>query len=163
MKINRLGTFTLGVIITAVSVGTVSFVNAASDATIKACANKKTGAMRYISKGSCKSSERVLTWNLMGTPGTPGAAGARGATGLTGPIGPAGPAGLAGAAGTAANVETINWSFPYLTTSWGNCPLAFLGDGPTPVGYLIINPSSSLSSNNATPIYSCTARIKANK
>ena len=40
MKFNRLGAFTLGVVITAVSVGAVSFVNAAGDATIKACANK---------------------------------------------------------------------------------------------------------------------------
>jgi hypothetical protein len=50
MKFNRLGAFTLGVVITAVSVGAVSFVNAAGDKTLKACANKKTGVMRYISK-----------------------------------------------------------------------------------------------------------------
>jgi hypothetical protein len=92
MKLNRLGAFTLGVIITAVSVGTVSFVNAAGDATIKACANKKTGAMRYISKGACKKTENSLSWNQMGPqglPGSSGAAGAKGDTGATGAIGAA--------------------------------------------------------------------------
>ena len=54
MKLNRLGTFTLGVVITAGSIGVVSFANAAGDAAIKACANKSTGVMRYIAKGSCK-------------------------------------------------------------------------------------------------------------
>lgn len=71
MKINRLGAFTLGVIITSVSVGTVSFVNAAGDATLKACANKTTGAMRYIAKGKCKKTEKALTWNQMGSQGMP--------------------------------------------------------------------------------------------
>lgn len=151
MKLNRLAAFTIGVIVTAVSVSAVSYVNAQNNQPVRACADRKTGVMRYIDKGRCKRTERILTWNQMGTLGTPGVPGSKG------DAGPAGPA------GTAVAVETVNWNFPYLTTSWGNCPIAFLGDGPTPVGYLIINPSSSLSSNNATPIYSCTARIKANK
>ena len=87
MKINRLGTFTLGVIVTVVSVGAVSFVNAADDATIKACANKKTGAMRYISKGKCKNTESSLSWNQMGPQGMPGATGANGTNGATGATG----------------------------------------------------------------------------
>ena len=87
MKINQLGAFTLGVIITAVSVGTVSFVNASSDRTIKACANKKTGAMRYISKGKCKKTETPLTWNQLGLQGTPGIPGTKGDTGAGGATG----------------------------------------------------------------------------
>ena len=81
MKFNRLGAFTLGVVITAVSVGAVSFVNAAGDATINACANKKTGSMRYLAKGSCKKTETLLSWNQMGPQGTPGATGAKGEAG----------------------------------------------------------------------------------
>jgi hypothetical protein len=84
MKLNRLGAFTLGVIITAASVGTVSFVNAAGDATIKACANKKTGSMRYIAKGKCKKTEKALSWNQMGPQGLPGTSGAAGETGAAG-------------------------------------------------------------------------------
>jgi hypothetical protein len=84
MKINRLGTFTLGVIITAVSVGAVSFVNASGDANIRACANKKTGAMRYIAKGKCKKTEKALTWSQMGPQGIAGAAGVKGDSGPNG-------------------------------------------------------------------------------
>jgi hypothetical protein len=87
MKINRFGAFTFGVLITAVSVGAVTYANAAGDATIKACANKTTGAMRYISKGSCKKTEKILTWNQMGLEGALGAKGDTGATGSAGPSG----------------------------------------------------------------------------
>ena len=72
MAFNRFGTFTLGVIIAAVSVGAVSFANAAGDAKIKACANKKTGVMRYIAKGPCKKTEKSLSWGQMGPSGANG-------------------------------------------------------------------------------------------
>jgi len=81
MNFNRLGAFTLGVVITAVSVGAVSFVNAAGEKQLKACANKKTGVMRYISKGSCKRSETSLSWNQMSPTGLSGGAGTKGDTG----------------------------------------------------------------------------------
>jgi len=84
MMFNRLGAFTLGVIITAVSVGAVSFVNASGDANIRACANKKTGAMRYIAKGKCKKTEKALSWNQLGPQGLNGAQGVPGASGTDG-------------------------------------------------------------------------------
>jgi hypothetical protein len=87
MQFNRLSAFTLGVIITAASVGAVSYTNAAGNKTLKACANKKTGAMRYISKGSCKKTETSLSWSQMGTQGLPGVAGAKGDTGAAGAAG----------------------------------------------------------------------------
>ena len=100
MKFTRLGAFTLGVVITAVSVGAVSFVNAASDGTLKACANKKTGVMRYISKGSCnKKTETSLSWNKMGPQGLPGSSGTAGAKGDTGAAGTNGTAGTSGTNG----------------------------------------------------------------
>jgi hypothetical protein len=98
MKFNRLGAFTLGVVITAVSVGAVSFVNAAGDKQLKACANKKTGVMRYISKGSCnKKTETSLSWNQMGLQGLTGSAGTNGAAGAKGDTGAAGTKGDTGA------------------------------------------------------------------
>jgi hypothetical protein len=97
MKFNRLGAFTLGVVITAVSVGAVSFVNAAGNGTLKACANKTTGAMRYISKGSCnKKTETSLSWNQMGPSGLPGAAGTNGTNGEIGAKGDTGTEGAKG-------------------------------------------------------------------
>ena len=84
MQFNRLSAFTLGVIITAASVGAVTYANAAGDATLKACANKTSGAMRYISKGSCKKTEKLLSWSQMGPQGLPGIDGAKGDTGAAG-------------------------------------------------------------------------------
>lgn len=90
MKVGRLGTFSLGVITTAVSLGTVSYVSAAGDQTLNACANKKSGVMRYISKGSCKKTEIKLSWNQMGSQGPVGATGPSGVDGQTGPAGTSG-------------------------------------------------------------------------
>jgi len=84
MQFNRLSAFTLGVIITAASVGAVTYANAAGDATLKACANKTSGAMRYISKGSCKKTETSLSWNQMGPIGMTGASGTKGDAGTAG-------------------------------------------------------------------------------
>jgi len=111
MKFNRLGAFTLGVVITAVSVGAVSFVNAAGDATIKACANKTSGAMRYISKGSCKKTETPLSWNQMGQQGLSGATGPTGSAGTSGSQGTKGLTGDAVLANLNCSTnEAIKWS-----------------------------------------------------
>ena len=99
MKFTRLGAFTLGVVVTTVSVGAVSFANATGNGTLKACANKTTGVMRYISKGSCKKTETSLSWNQMGQQGLPGAAGTNGTAGAKGDTGAAGTNGDTGAAG----------------------------------------------------------------
>ena len=99
MRANHLGAFTLGVVITAVSVGAVSFVNAAGNGTLKACANKTTGVMRYIAKGQCKKTETSLSWNQIGPQGLPGAKGDTGATGAKGDTGATGAKGDTGATG----------------------------------------------------------------
>jgi hypothetical protein len=84
MRLGRLTAFTLGVIVTAVSVSAVSYVNALNDQTMRACADRKTGAMRHIDKGRCKRTERALTWNQVGPQGLQGIQGAKGETGSTG-------------------------------------------------------------------------------
>jgi hypothetical protein len=59
---------------------------------IRACANKRTGALRLAAK--CRHGERRITWNQKGPAGATGATGATGsaggagATGATGPQGP---------------------------------------------------------------------------
>ena len=79
--------FAIGFGCAALSLGAVTYANAAGDANIKACANKTSGAMRYISKGKCKKSETTLSWNQTGLQGLPGAAGAAGAVGAKGDAG----------------------------------------------------------------------------
>lgn len=44
--------------------------------TMRACVNKKSGAMRMPSGTTCKRTERRVTWNVKGVPGARGAAGA---------------------------------------------------------------------------------------
>lgn len=75
MKLNRIGAFTFGVVITA------------GDATIKAYANKSTVVMRYNSKGSCKKTETSLLWNQIGQQGLPGVIASPGAKGEVGAAG----------------------------------------------------------------------------
>ncbi len=97
--------FGLGALTTAVVLGAVQFVDAASDATISACANRTTGAMRYLARGSCKSSETLISWNKTGPQGP---AGAKGETGANGPQGATGATGPQGATGPGAPTTTLN-------------------------------------------------------
>lgn len=99
MNFNRFTAFTVGVAITVVSAAAISYVNAAGDTTIKACINKSSGVMRYLSKGKCKQSEKLLSWNQSGPQGIPGAKGEAGPSGIQGTpglIGPTGPKGDSG-------------------------------------------------------------------
>lgn len=99
-----LAMFVAGLIAGAVVVGGVGVVSAVTgtDTPIVACANKKTGAMRYSAKGMCKKSERKLTLQapttltatqIAGPKGDTGATGAKGDSGAAGTQGPTGPAG----------------------------------------------------------------------
>ncbi len=54
---------------------------------IYACVNRETGLMRYVSTGRCRSTERLLSWNLQGPSG---ARGEQGEQGLQGPRGASG-------------------------------------------------------------------------
>ena len=87
------------VAVTVVAVGAGGFAVAAgtSSGEIKGCSAKKTGALRVITKGKCKRTERTVKWNKQG---------------------PAGPAGAAGA--TTVTVRTATLSVPY-----GNCNRPF--------------------------------------
>jgi hypothetical protein len=68
-----------------------------SSPVIRACANKKTGALRLNTK--CRRSERRISWSQTGPQGSTGA---RGPAGLTGATGAAGPQGKEGPQGPGA-------------------------------------------------------------
>jgi hypothetical protein len=65
-------------------------VGASTTPQLHACVQKTTNLMRYTTGTSCKSGEKLVTWNVQGPTGPTGA---RGATGATGPQGPAGGSG----------------------------------------------------------------------
>jgi hypothetical protein len=52
--------------------------------TIKACASKKTGALRLRKRRYCRRSERAVVWSIRGPRGPKGARGASGAAGAPG-------------------------------------------------------------------------------
>jgi hypothetical protein len=68
-----------------------------SSPVIRACANKKTGALRVA--GKCRHRERRVSWNVQGPAGLPGAKGQPGLRGFAGAQGIAGAQGLRGATG----------------------------------------------------------------
>src|SRR5205085_2950000 len=49
---------------------------------IKACANKKTGALRLAKK--CRRNERPVSWSIQGPQGVPGKNGTNGTSGSNG-------------------------------------------------------------------------------
>ncbi len=62
--------------------------SATAATTYKACANKKTGEMRFVVKGKkCKKKEKKLKWNVKGPAGGTGATGPQGPAGARGPAG----------------------------------------------------------------------------
>jgi hypothetical protein len=67
---------------------------------IRACANKKTGALRLA--GKCRHSERSVAWNQTGPQGRGGPSGLAGATGTAGAAGGTGPQGPEGPQGPGA-------------------------------------------------------------
>ena len=94
--------FVAGVLTGAVIVGGVGVVSAVTgaDPPIVACANKKTGAMRYSTRGSCKKTENRLTLQPLSALSSTQVAGPKGDTGTAGPQGDTGPVGPAGASGS---------------------------------------------------------------
>jgi hypothetical protein len=54
-----------------------------SPSQIKACASKKTGALRVITKGKCAKREKAVAWQKQGVAGPAGAGGPAGPAGAT--------------------------------------------------------------------------------
>lgn len=80
--------FFAGVIFCATAIGATTWLRAGNDDVITACANKKTGAMRFSKSGSCnRKTENVVSWNASGVAGPAGPIGATGPKGETGPPG----------------------------------------------------------------------------
>jgi hypothetical protein len=75
----------------AIVVAPASAASGGSD--LKACANKKTGALRLVlsAKKTCNKHERRVSLSSVGPAGPTGPAGPQGAAGAQGPIGPQGP------------------------------------------------------------------------
>lgn len=97
------------------------------------CYNKKTGALRYLVKGSCKKTEQQLSIGQVGPQGPAGPSGAAGATGATGPVGATGATGPVGPAGVTQGVSGQDiWA----SASIGGSIVTGLRIGANPIGTL---------------------------
>ncbi len=67
----------------------LAVASTAGPGVIRACAQKKTGALRLASR--CRHGERAVSWSQTGPAGATGATGATGAAGATGSTGATGP------------------------------------------------------------------------
>lgn len=95
---SRITWFFVGCLLTVVTDRSVMMVRAATQGEIvSACADKRTGLMRYVSAGKCKTTERAIAWNVRGNTGATGEKGDQGLQGPRGLTGDAGPAGRDGA------------------------------------------------------------------
>jgi hypothetical protein len=92
--------------------GTAYATGLVSDAQIKACAKKSSGALRLKGSGGCRASERAVAWAVSGPQGPAGPTGPQGAQGPAGPAGPQGPTGAAGPAGPS---YSLSLSYPSAT------------------------------------------------
>lgn len=111
---------TIGVLIgSLLGVGGVHAVTQTNS--IVACANNKTGVLRYVKNGKCSRTETKLSWNQQGIQGPSGSAG---------PIGATGPAGANGAPG-------VSPTLPALTcATGGTCSIGDTGPGGGVVFYV---------------------------
>jgi hypothetical protein len=87
MKSKLFASFGIGALTATISLGAIQYVSASGSNTITACANKSTGTMRYITKGSCKKTETRISWNQQGPQGPQGESGVKGDTGAKGEAG----------------------------------------------------------------------------
>jgi hypothetical protein len=65
-------------LVTGLLVGGAAIAIEQQPTTITACANNKTGAMRYSSSATCRSGESPITWNQQGPKGDKGEPGTSG-------------------------------------------------------------------------------------
>ncbi len=93
--------FVSGIVFAGALIGTTSWLQADNANVISACANKKTGVLRYITKGACnKKTETAVSWGVTGPTGPQGLTGPTGPQGLKGDTGAKGDTGVEGDAAT---------------------------------------------------------------
>jgi hypothetical protein len=108
MKVRLVTAFLMGALVASVSLGAIRMADARSDSDMRACANKKTGVLRLLRKGSCSKAEREVAWNSVGATGPTGPQGEKGEQGTKGDAGVKGDQGVAGPRGSGLKMNELS-------------------------------------------------------
>jgi hypothetical protein len=113
---------------------------------IRACANKKSGALRVAAR--CRRNERRISWNQFGAQGARGPAGQKGTSGARGAAGPIGQSGATGPQGPAGpGAKSFALSMP---AESGEATLATDGASGTSVKGLCTSKSANVVLSTAS-------------
>lgn len=121
MRLRFFAGFLAGIIFTVALIGSTTWLRADDANVIHACANKRTGVLRYIAKGSCtKKTETAISWGVIGPAGPQGPMGESGAKGESGKQGEAGAKGTPGARALVVDATDKNLGVWAWTNFTGN-------------------------------------------
>ncbi len=150
-EMNRLRSLIVLVVIALACAG-VAIAAGGSSGELHACASKRTGALRLLSHGKCRHSEREVSWNAVGPAGKPGP---RGAAGLQGSAGVTGVTGAVGTARAYAYVLAIGPGAPKLdpTRTKGFTAVAYSSGGAADATYCL-TPAAGISPADSAPVVS---------
>jgi hypothetical protein len=139
-------------IIAALACAGVAIAANSSSGALHACANERTGALKLLTHGKCKHSEREVSWNAVGPAGKPGS---RGASGLQGAAGVTGVTGAAGTARAYAYVLATGPGAPTLDTTRtkGFTAVAYSSGGAADATYCL-TPAAGISPADSAPVVS---------
>jgi hypothetical protein len=145
-------------VVVALACAGVAIAAGGSSGELHACASKRSGALRLLSHGKCKRSEREVSWNVTGSAGKQGLAGKPGTLGSPGHQGPAGATGATGANGTArayAYVLATGSGAPKLdpTRTKGFTAVAYSSGGAADATYCL-TPAAGISPADSAPVVS---------
>lgn len=127
---------------------------------VRACADKKSGALRLAAK--CTRTERAVRWSQVGPEGKPGATGAAGPQGAQGPAGAAGATGAAGPQGPAGTARAYGTMRPDECFGAGGACTTYNAKNVAAIrrvatGTYCVAPASGLSFQGVTPAFSTDA------
>lgn len=128
----------------------ISSLAAPSNRIITSCVDRKTGTMRYLSNGRCRSTELSVSWNVQGPTGPRGASGEEGSQGLQGPRGASGEAGNTILSGTSAPGDSLGQLGDFFINSSSNLIYGPKTAAGWPNGVSLVGPAGAAGATGAT-------------
>jgi hypothetical protein len=131
-------------------VGNIAFSSAApSSRIITSCVDRKSGAMRYVSSGRCRTTELSVSWNVQGPTGPKGSTGDQGNQGLQGPRGATGESSNTIRSGAAAPSNSTGSDGDFYIETTTNKIYGPKAAGAWPSGISLVGPTGAAGATGA--------------